>query len=478
MKKKITILSLILLSVKSYAQNYEPILVDSNISFYEGFTGDINGIKIISSSIIGNAKVYELSKSWNISNFLCIKPNGKSWLGEKFAVVNNQYLFFNKEGDTIFYHPNTELGTTWRLYTYKNQSYIEAKIERKSRQLLLNVFDSFVEYSFKVFNKDGISIPHNYNSANLRVSKNYGAIGIIPAYDFPNTIQFVNLCGVTKFGLGYNFLSWRKIFDLNIGDEFHLDEINFSNSLFDYQSKTIKKIIDKKVSTSIDSIFIYTIDRLTYFDYYSNDKKDYLLHDTITETFLVKNEPVFVMDEPIFDTTFNESGGAIVRWNNGPRKFVRYFNTSLYKKNNDSCWYIYNPTQSSRSSFMEGCGLLKFEDSNNGPASKYEKNLVYYKKGNETWGLPFENLSLKNIDKPLISIYPNPIKRNENLVVKAPIYLSKIEVLNMIGEVILTVNNINKTEETIDIDLLKSGTYIIRLTSSNIVIYNKLLSIR
>ena len=127
---------------------------------------------------------------------------------------------------------------------------------------------------------------------------------------------------------------------------------------------------------------------------------------------------------------------------------------------------------------MEGCGLLKFEDSNNGPASKYEKNLVYYKKGNETWGLPFENLSLKNIDKPLISIYPNPIKRNENLVVKAPIYLSKIEVLNMIGEVILTVNNINKTEETIDIDLLKSGTYIIRLTSSNIVIYNKLLSIR
>jgi len=457
---------MLLIGQNTIAQNYEPVLVDSNISFYEGFTGNINGVKIISSSIIGNAKVYELSKSWNISNFLCIKPNGASWLGEKFAVVNNQYLFFNKEGDTIFYHPNTELGTTWRLYTYKNQSYIEAKIERKSRQLLLNVFDSFVEYSFKVFNKDGISIPHNYNSVILRVSKNYGAIGIIPAYDFPNTIQFVNLCGVTKFELGYNFLSWRKIFDFSIGDEFHLNEINSSNSFIDYQSKTIKKIIDKKVSAPIDSVYIYTIDRLTYFDYFSNDKKDYLLHDTITETYLVKKEPVYVMDEPIFDTTFNESGGAIVRWNNGPRKFVRYFNTSLYKKNNDSCWYIYNPTPSSRSSFMEGCGLLKFEDSNNGPTSKYEKNLVYYKKGNETWGLPFENLSLKNIEKPLISVFPNPISNAEMLNINNNSEQYNIFITNLLGEEILVKEN-NRGNSKIPLDNLKSGLYFVKIITNN-----------
>jgi hypothetical protein len=172
------------------------------------------------------------------------------------------------------------------------------------------------------------------------------------------------------------------------------------------------------------------------------------------------------MDEPIFDTTFNESGGAIVRWNNGPRKFVRYFNTSLYKKNNDSCWYIYNPIPSSRSSFMEGCGLLKFEDSNNGPTSIYEKNLVYYKKGNETWGLPFENLSLKNIEKPLISVFPNPISNAEMLNINNNSEQYNIFITNLLGEEILVKEN-NRGNSKIPLDNLKSGLYFVKIITNN-----------
>jgi len=477
MNKQITILLLILLSAKLNAQNYEPIIVDSNISFYEGFTGSIEGVKIISASKTGNVYNYELSKTWNTSDFNCYKPNGPSWLGKNFKVINNQFLFFNYIGDTIFFHPKPDVGTEWKFYTYADSSYIKAKIERKSQQLLLTVFDSFIEYSFNFYNKyDSLIDNRFYDNNKIRISKNHGAIGMIIANSFPNTLQFTNLCGVTKHKIGYNFLSWKKIYDFEIGDEFHYNELNVVKSPDDYILKTIKIIIDKKYSFA-DTNVTYTSRRVLFKDFFDNTKTDTYIIDTILETYLIKEEEIFVKGEPKLNSIYRETEGPNIQWNNGHNRYQNETINVLKSKHSDTCWHNYSLSPSFYATYLEGCGLLKF-DLLNMPSGRFEINLIYYKKGNITFGLPFENLSFEEVSKQSINIYPNPITRNEKLVVNTPIYLSKIEILNVIGEVLLTVNNINKTEETIDTDLLKSGSYIIRLTSLNNAVYNKLFLVK
>lgn len=386
-------------------------------------------------------------------------------------------MFFNKNGDTIFYHPNSEVGTTWRLFTFKDSSFITAKIEKKSWQMLLNVFDSVIEYSLVVKNYDSSLSSNIFNNYTLKISKNYGAIGLI--YEDILTEQFfiANLCGVSKYKLGYNYLTQRKIFDFEIGDEFHIEEISFNGNPDDYQSKIIKKVIDKRISIPNDTV-IYKTARVTYKDYFSSSYIDKLIRDTVLENYLIKDEDTYVKDEPIINANSWGSEGNDVKFFTSTSKYAFYSKSYCKIKTNDSCWTIIIDCPGESNYYMEGCGLFKFNGSLNSTIYRYEKNMVYYKKGVETWGVPFNNLSANSIEKIPINIYPNPITKNDKLVVNAPIYLTKIEILNMIGEVILTANNINKTEETIDIDLLKSGSYIIRLTSLNNAVHIKLLLIK
>ena len=141
------------------AQNFQPIIADSNISFYlDPTTSKIHAIKIDSNYLIKNNQIFELHKTWNKKDWSCVKPNGPSWLGSKFIVdQNGRYLFFNSTGDTVFFYPNTNINTEWLFYTYKNTNYVMAKITKKSVLSFLNITDSIIEISFKEYSKDGIN---------------------------------------------------------------------------------------------------------------------------------------------------------------------------------------------------------------------------------------------------------------------------------------------------------------------------------
>lgn len=459
------------------AQNYEPILVDSNISFYENEDKSIEGVKIISSSVVGNAKVYELSKTWNEKEWRCTKPNGPSWLGEKFVVINNQFLFFNKNGDTIFYHPNTNIGTTWRLFTFKDSSYITAKIEKKSRQLVLNVYDSVIEYSFEVKNYDGTLRDSKFNNYTLKISKNYGAIGIIYENLLSENFEFANLCGITKYKLGYNYLTKRKIFDFEIGDEFHYEEISFNGNPDDYQSKTIKKVIDKRYSLPNDTV-IYKVTRVTYKDYFSNNYIDKLKRDTVLETYLIKEEDIYVKGEPILDTLSRRgSEGDDVKFFASTSKYGFYANSYCKLKENDSCWGEINDCPGEANYYMEGCGLFIFNGSLTSSIYRYEKNMVYYKKRLETWGVPINNLSVVNIEKPFISVFPNPISNTEMLNINANYEQYNLVITNLLGEEILVKEN-NRGNSKILLENFKIGLYFVKITNSNQFTFTQKLMVK
>lgn len=473
MKNIFTIVLIMFFTLNVKSQNYEPIIVDSNISFYEGFTGSIEGVKIISASKTGNVYNYELSKTWNTSDFNCYKPNGPSWLGKNFKVINNQFLFFNYKGDTIFFHPKPDVGTEWKFYTYADSSYIKAKIERKSQQLLLTVFDSFIEYSFNFYNKyDSLLDNRFYDNNKIRISKNNGAIGMIIANSFPNTLQFMNLCGVTKHKIGYNFLSWKKIYDFDIGDEFHYNELNVVKSPDDYILKTIKKIIDKKYSFA-DTNVTYTSRRILFKDFFDNTKTDTYKIDTIIETYLIKEEEIFIKGEPKLNSIYKETEGPNIQWNNGHNRYQNEIINVFKSKYSDTCWHNYSITPSFYATYLEGCGLLKF-DLLNSAYERFEINLIHYKKGDITFGLPFENLGFDNALKQTINIYPNPASNTQKLFIENVTNKALLTITDIIGETVLN-KTINTNENGIDISELKAGVYFIKVANSNNQIYQQKL---
>ncbi|MBN2613249.1 MAG: T9SS type A sorting domain-containing protein, partial [Bacteroidales bacterium] len=80
----------------------------------------------------------------------------------------------------------------------------------------------------------------------------------------------------------------------------------------------------------------------------------------------------------------------------------------------------------------------------------------------EIWGTPdpFKSTLKKSHDE--VIIYPNPFS---NIITLSNAgHISQIEILNILGEVVILKRNLNADKIELDVNNLKSGYYLIRLT--------------
>lgn len=462
MKNLTFVILLLFFGKMCIAQNYEPILVDSNISFFSNQNNKIRGTKIDSSYQINNVNIFEFNKTWNIEDRSCIKPNGPSWLGYKMAIINNQFLFFNQNNDTIYYHPSSNLGTTWRFYTFEDSSYILAKISSKIVETFLNTFDSIIEYSFTTYDKNNNTIKSQLDNQTLKISKNYGSITILEYLTFPVITVKSSLIGTSKNNLGKTYLTLKQTFDFEIGDEFHYEKFSYTTSPDDNKTNSIHKILDKKYANNRDTVY-YQIKRATYFYYANKADKNHLLIDTLNVNYLI-NEKQYLPNEPILNYASNESTGReIVKNSLNNRRFFIVGSERIHYLIND-CWTQSHMDPGYSITYGEGLGFFSY-DTYQFPGNLNE-NMVYYKKGVETWGVPFDNLSIEKIEKPSISVFPNPIARNEPLIINMMSEASHIEIINMLGETVLTPK-VSKNSNQIDISMLQLGVYFVKCSYLN-----------
>ncbi len=473
MKNLTFVILLLFLGKMCTAQNYEPILVDSNISFFSNQNNKIRGTKIDSSYQINNVDIFEFNKTWNIEDRGCIKPNGPSWLGYKMAIINNQFLFFNQNNDTIYYHPSSNSGTTWRFYTFEDSSYILAKISSKIVETFLNTSDSIIEYSFTTYDKNNNTITSQLDNQTLKISKNYGSITILEYLTFPVITVKSSLIGTSKNNLGKTYLTLKQTFDFEIGDEFHYEKFSYTISPDDNKTNSIHKILDKKYSNNGDTVY-YQIKRATYFYYANKADKNHLLIDTLNVNYFI-NEKQYLPEEPILNRVSNESEGRKIITNNLNNR--RFFNVgSTHKHNsNNGCWYELHADPGYNITYGEGLGFFSY-DSYQFPGNSNE-NMVYYKKGVETWGVPFDNLSVENIEKPLISVFPNPISNTEMLNINANYERYNIVITNLLGEEILVKEN-NRGNSKILLENFKTGLYFVKITTNNQFTFTQKLMVK
>lgn len=512
MKKTLLFLVIFLINYMVNSQPYKAIRDNAEYLFccQNCTSNDINSIKIDSIIIDGFDTIY-----FNI-RFMrnavppenCGNLYGASWIGSQVIIKLDGFnYFFNKKEDTIKINTLAQLNNPWVLYSYFDSdnyldtAYISGTIYKIDTMSFLGIIDTVKMIKLQVHNMQGDSLVSNLNSLTLFLSKNFGLIKLFDLYEFPYNTQaditskYVNkdyfLVGKTNPNTGIINITAKEIFDYEIGDEFHTNQANeWVNPPYPmYQIQLINKVLSKTNSINHDTT-VYTIHRcgLKHSWYGGNNTYEYY-NDTITTIYNWSSltEPNSFLKYLPNETYFN--GVKYQYWdlsysNNYNQRIVKY--SSRFSANNFSnCPEVNNLIPGpSVYYYIEGCGGTYYYGPYDDSGILDHNKLVYYKKGNDIWGNPYNcetlleilpNVSNKN--KYFVSIIPNPVLNSARISI---IGLNNenidLEIKNQLGFTVLLKKHMNATGFVFDRGNLPSGLYFYSiLTTKNEFISGKLI---
>jgi hypothetical protein len=472
---KVSLLFLMLFTIKVNAQNYSPI-VDGNTSLFN-FNGSIEALHVDSITSDPKGLGYHFFKTWDeiIDYQNCHPYHNASWAGAKCVVSGNTFYFFNKDLDTIVFQPTMEINDSWKLYTYADNKYIQATISSKTLESFLTFTDSVKTISLQLKDANGNSLSSDVNSLQLQLSKNYGCKQFCNVYEFPTNPSSAPLVGTTLPQAGLQLLSVKDIYDYQIGDEFHY------HTYYDMEThtiiKTIKRVLNVRVSLNTDTV-IYEMKEFREITDHSDNLISYT-EDTIFESIVI-NEPTFYPNQAIIgpDMFLDQRYSSYTYTAN-----VNYNNRSLivpsenpYYFKEQNCWQFIILEGSEYAGYAAGLGLTTQYSYNTPTQEGYETHLVYFKKGTEEWGTALTLSTYKKTEQSS-SLYPNPLQQGQQLQIETGNFQTKqVTIYNAIGTRVKDISNTVSSIGSIDVSELQPGLYVIQLLNEkNEFITSKLI---
>lgn len=413
---------------------------------------------------------------------LCMVPYAKlpNWTGPKTLLsADGRNIFFNQAGDSIIIRSNAALIESWRLTEFKNGDYFEAVVTEKKESTILASTDSFKVITLTLKNSSGSSIPHDFNGKEIVLSKNHGLIRGYDFYKFPSDTASFVLIGISDPAEGKQNLTAKEIFDLNPGDEIHIDDVRNNAPYSGSFRKERRIILSKKVSANQDTIAL-KVERISYTEYsdYSNDANDYTSkkRDTIVEVITLSKmenlnalppRAVWQDDHYEFSTFITYTSP----YNNRHVK-TQDWPSQLFPVDNDTCFNIpilggmtINPNF-----YIEGLGGEYYTG---GDGLAYFHRLpVYYKKGSEEWGTPIDfDILLSSVPRSETvissSVSPNPFSGTATIEInnwnKQTYHL---QVIDLYGKVVMELST-DESRFEINNDGSLSGAYTYKLLNDN-----------
>jgi hypothetical protein len=249
----------------------------------------------------------------------------------------------------------------------------------------------------------------------IKISKNYGFVKTFNYYLFPyllevypaEQIEEYTLTGLSAPKAGIQNLTWMDVNDFQAGDELHiLEEYSCWNpvggsavttkSIYKYLERT-----DYSDSVSYKYAFKQSVDRR-----WTDSSSFNFFDDTVT--VIIKPDPLFdkLPGEPIVgDQMYNYSMA------NGPiLSKTNHRGIETFYPGGDGCWQLLVADGClTEDKYLKGLGGPYYTCEQAFCLGGSERKLVYYKKGEETWGNPIvvsevsAILPVKNV-----KIYPNP----------------------------------------------------------------------
>jgi hypothetical protein len=504
MKKVCAIISLIIFSCQpSFSQDWQSVRTGAS-QVYSGppdvYTYNLKGIRIDTSYNLDGVTHLKNLSSVGSDDGNCFSPFGNSWIGrEVISYPTGDNYFINYNGDSLLVRTLGMMGESWVFL--KNQLLnleLRASIISLAEDTFLGLTDSVKVIELQAFDLTGNAKSHALNGTQLILSKNYGLIQLFEffatprqTYYFPEKIY--NLVGMTDPILGVQNLEYSQIYNFEIGDEFHTlaDDYYTSGSAWD-TTQTISYVIDKAISATGDSV-TYTFFRkwrnVSFVGpelYWLNLGQDTDLvtyshvSDNAIQFLKLPGEAMVFQSGPTQSYIKDAAQGPSQLYNGRQVKEdpsggnVHYLGTW-----GDSCFQYFAwgyPDLARFGHYVEGCGGPYWDEYAYHFDNEYK--LVYFRKGSETWGIPFDTSLWEGIRDDVasqnqFSVYPNPT--SDQLTIEFPQWTNgecSISIISVLGQT-FTRQSIESDKLTISLIDYPPGVYVLRVFQNNQILGQK-----
>jgi hypothetical protein len=481
------------------AQDYL-CLYPGDTTFFSDKYGSILSMRIPEVEIDNETiKIYHLPTAIRKKNPLeddvgCYTPFGASWLGAKYVVTNgNEHYFFRgkeyeNQGIPFVLFTDRKPGEQWTCYKETDQDSAIAQIVKIDTMSFLGVTDSVKIIEISGHYRDE-SINSNINGRQIIISKNYGLVKTMNLYlfpksepDYPLYEEFLeyDLVGSNRIVGSLQNLTWEEIYDFEVGDIIHEKTIRESYNIYS----------DMSMTRTEKSMIIEVLDK-----FHKEGNTWYLFERTWKEEKIHSNKPNEYQTGRIkLETTWASNpefnalpGEALIR----DEFYAMNYGMSLYPflsktlapdyinkyfiNEADSCWdlAIYDGCFADKIYYKGLGGPFGYcDDHLNG--GFWEHKLVYFKKGDETWGTPLEiNLSIETekIPEQIFSIHPVPVKDHLYLQNNKHLNNCIVEIMNLTGNLILS-QDIALWETLIEMEKYPEGVYVYQIKRNGLTIDN------
>jgi len=394
-------------------------------SNYSNQAGDFRTVHFCGTSI-GNGFVYFM----NFESLIFSGPGGyegcyipgPSWIG-KYMVTDgfgNNYFFTSTE-DTICIRTDASAGDSW-VFAGNDSIQIVAYISTEDISIILGEPDSTKTISFQSYNNEGDTIFTPLDAIVLILSKNHGLVNSIDFYNFSfNNPYIYNLAGISEPLLGLQNLTSNEVFSFSPGDVFHTEEVFFNTAgCFRDVYYTVNQILDSIWAPSSDSV-IYRIARTIlnlsgHGELYNTYNRDTIYQTYVFDQLEYINSYPGQVNYNEYDTGYfseinylhqsSTSNYNFRRAKSSLRDWIGYFNCITAGDNQTKKYFI------------EGCGEYFYAIYNKYglKPSRHYRQLQYYSKVSDTWGIPFDTTTWHNFvsisdyrNYPnQLFLYPNP----------------------------------------------------------------------
>lgn len=498
MKKELILIVLVAFASIAQSQDFNPISKNRTSMYKCDNEKDILPIRVDSITVEGNDTTYHFYKTWDYQKATgyksqddeCVTPDGPSWIGSQAVhKEDGSFLFMNYEKDTLTLRPFADIDSTWVFYTFSNGDKLWATVESVDNGEVLGVNTLLKHISFKRKNAQGEVHPYFPTNLNVVISDSLGFVSLFPFRNLFSTgdyldvfwgnyeIPFDNysLIGLTNPSVGNNLISNVSIYDFDIGDEFHYKSSSASDMGSEYyvskETKRISIVTNKTYSSNNDSIY-YTWHNTKRHENnennYSNPEITYSEY-TSTTKISIADTSFFFPEIAIVDEADERHYAQKMHSNNRMRIIPLEQPAILFDE--FPCWRIIwavKHSSSESNGYGEGIGYLGYCFISGIDFSYSNSGLVYYKKGEETWGTPLVITSVPVSLSNAFKIYPNPIYKG-GLVNVEPSNneLYSVTLVSSIGSVLYRWDNIQGNYQFPIPSSISSGLYFLILKEAN-----------
>lgn len=507
---------LLLTSISISAQSYQLFHASRDYTFgYIALSGETyldDILHIDSVATFGGDSIfypYRIFKKGGAMAGACeFSGNSLSWAGSQIIkTASGEWLIGIDSLDTLKILSQNAPGSAWRALQLPAGDYFEARVDSIFEGSFLGITDSIKSIRFYYMDAGGAQQAHPVNGMEIRISKNFGLVKAFRFRDFPNIVHSLDIYGMANPDSGRVFPAFTAIWDWDIGDVFQYVETDIFAPIMGggyADSLAYEYAVISAIKTT-DSL-IYQCKRSWVRDLENAGSPAIRTwgRDTVQLEFY-RGEEYYAFwywpeeTEFPFQIYRPEAFGAGVLGEHpivDAEQRVHFF-SPLYNGRSqitlDGVWMYDSTVQclsripyfgfSPENDFAVGLGRVHndyFEPFNH----DYNFDLVYFRKGNETWGtftdfVPITSVWPQNTETG-IRVFPNPA--SEWVVLEFPpeiqLQSTNIELFDLAGKCLLrqTVQGTDKTR--ISLGDYAPGMYLLRFNLQNGLHFSQRLILR